>query len=353
MNISINEIAKLVDGVVLGDGKAFISMLSPIDDIVENALIFAEGQENLKKAAASNAAAVLVAEHVTEFNKPIIRVAEPFTAFVTLIKHFYPEPSVTPGIHPTAVIAEDVKLGQNVHIAPYVVIEAGAVIGDHCVIKSHVHIGQKVTIGAYTTLHPNVTIYDNCVLGARVIIHASTVIGSDGFGYTFKEGEHVKTPHVGCVIIGDDVEIGANTVIDRATLGATTIGQGTKIDNLVQVAHSVQLGKHNILCAFTGIAGSAIVGDHVIFAANVGVSDHVRIDDGVILGARTGVPPKRHLKQGNVYFGNPSRPKDKALELELAITRVPLMRKNMLALSQKVEQLIERVEQLEKECESA
>ena len=145
------------------------------------------------------------------------------------------------------------------------------------------------------------------------------------------------------MVIENDVEIGASTMIDRATLGHTSIGEGTKIDNLVQIAHSVKLGKHNILCAFTGIAGSTRSGNHVTFAANVGVSDHVKIDDGVILGARTGVPPKKHLRQGNIYLGNPARPKDKALEQELAVTRIPFMRKNLQALSERVAQLSEKI----------
>ena len=351
MQATILEIAALVQGEVIGDGSLVVSTLSPLNNIAPGALIFAEGNDNLKKAAASIASAVLVADHVTEFNKPIIRVAEPLAAFITLLQYFFPERPITPGIHPTAVIGADVVLGKGLSIGPYVVIEPGCTIGDGCVIKSHVYIGHDVCIGAQTTLHPQVTIYEQCQIGARVTIHASTVVGSDGFGYTFKDGEHLKIPHVGNVIIGDDVEIGANTVIDRATLGATVIGEGTKIDNLVQVAHSVQLGKHNILCAFTGIAGSSTSGNHVIFAANVGVSDHVVIDDGVILGARTGVPPHKHLKQGNVYLGNPARLKDKAIELEIASTRIPMMRKNMLALSQKVAKLSDRLENLSQERE--
>ena len=347
MQVSLLEIAELIQGEVIGDETILISILSPIDNVVNNALIFADGPDNLKKAEASSAAAVLVAENVLELNKPMIRVAEPLVAFITLLKYFYPERKEEPGIHPSAIIGEGVVLGEGVSIAPYVVIGAGSVIGSYSVIKSHVHIGHNVTIGEHTIIHPQVTIYDDCQIGQRVIIHASTVIGSDGFRYTFKDGVHLKMPHVGSVMIHDDVEIGANTVIDRASLGATVIGEGTKIDNLVQIAHSVQLGQHNILCAFTGVAGSTTSGNHVIFAANVGVSDHVRIDDGVVLGARTGVPPGRHLKEGNVYLGNPSRLKDKAIELELSITRVPMMRKNMLAMGEKMKNLNERVERLE------
>jgi UDP-3-O-[3-hydroxymyristoyl] glucosamine N-acyltransferase len=353
MQITLLEIANLVQGEIIGDGAIVISTLSSLDNVIDGSLVFAEGNNNLKIAAASAAAAVLVGDYATDLNKPMIRVTEPFAAFIILLKHFHPARPSMPGIHPTAIIAEDVVLGEGVAIGPYVVIESGCKIANGCVIKSHVHIGHSVTLGEQTTLHPQVTIYDHCRIGARVIIHASTVIGSDGFGYFFKEGEHMKVPHVGHVVIDDDVEIGANTVIDRATVGATRIGEGTKIDNLVQIAHSVQLGKHNILCAFTGIAGSSKSGNHVIFAANVGVSDHVTIDDGVVLGARTGVPPRKHLKHGNVYLGSPARVKDKAIEFELAATRIPMMRKNLLALTGKVKRLGERVARLDLEKEDS
>jgi UDP-3-O-[3-hydroxymyristoyl] glucosamine N-acyltransferase len=293
----------------------------------------------------------LVHETVETSSKPLIRVAKPYQAFIALLHHFNLAKPPIPGIHPTAVIADGVILGKNVSIGPYVFIDANCHIGDYVTIKSHVAIGQNVTIGAYSTIHPHASIYDYCKIGSRVIIHSSTVIGSDGFGYTYVDGQHLKMPHIGNVVIEDDVEIGANTAVDRATLGATTIGEGTKIDNLVQIAHSVQLGKHNILCAFTGIAGSSTTGSNVIFAANVGVSDHVRIDDGVVLGARTGVPPNKHLKEGNIYLGNPARPKDKAIELELSVNRIPLMRKNIKSLTEQVAMLGQRLTQQEAEKE--
>jgi UDP-3-O-[3-hydroxymyristoyl] glucosamine N-acyltransferase len=184
-----------------------------------------------------------------------------------------------------------------------------------------------------------VTVYDNTQIGSHVIIHASTVVGSDGFGYTFVDGQHLKVPHLGQVVIEDHVEIGANTAIDRATIGATVIGEGTKIDNLVQVAHSVKLGKNNILCGFTGIAGSTKTGNNVIFAANVGVSDHVRIDDNVVLGARAGVPPHKHLKEGMVYLGSPARPRDVAIKHEPSVNRIPLIRKNIKTLTEQIASL--------------
>jgi UDP-3-O-[3-hydroxymyristoyl] glucosamine N-acyltransferase len=343
MKASLTEIADIVQGVVIGDKNIIISTLSSIDDIHPNSLIFAEGADNLKKAELSLASAILVASNITDSAKPIIKVTNPFKSFMFLLTHFYPAHKQEVGLHQTAVIDNNVMIAKNVSIGPYVVIHSKSRVGENSIIKSHVHIGHNVTIGTDCVINPNVAIYDNTVIGNRVNIHSGAVIGSDGFGYTFENGEHVKVPHVGSVVIGDNVEIGANTVIDRATIGATEIGAGTKIDNLVQIAHSVKLGKQNIVCAFTGIAGSSTSGDNVIFAANVGVSDHVTIDDGVILGARAGVPPKKHLKQGNIYLGSPARPKDKAIEQELAATRIPFIRKNVRGLTENVQNLTDKV----------
>lgn len=349
MSASLGDIADLVQGVVVGNHLIRVSSLSPIDDIAPGTLVFADSEANIKLAEASEAAAILVNQSTTVSVKPLIQVEHPVKAFIKILQHFNPPAKVTIGVHPTACIAEGVELGEQISIGPYVVIEAGSRIGNHSVLKSHIHIGQHVTVGEQTTIHPHVTIYDNCQIGSRVTIHASTVIGSDGFGYSFVDGKHLKVPHVGHVVIHDEVEIGANTAIDRATLGATVIGEGTKIDNLVQVAHSVKLGKHNILCGFTGISGSCTTGNHVIFAANVGVSDHVRIDNGVVLGARTGVPPNKHLKEGIVYFGNPARPKEIALKHELSVNRIPLIRKNIKSLTEQVALLRKQLSQAEVE----
>jgi UDP-3-O-[3-hydroxymyristoyl] glucosamine N-acyltransferase len=344
MNTSLGDIANLVQGVVIGDEAMSISSLSPINNISEGSLVFAEDEEKFHLAESSIAAAILVNQSIKHSNKTLIQVANPYKAFITLIHYFNPPKKTNPGIHPTAVIGDNVQLGENVSIGPYVVIESGTRIGNHSVLKSHIHIGHDVVIGENTTVHPQVTVYDNTQIGSNVTIHASTVIGSDGFGYHFVDGQHLKMPHIGCVIIEDHVEIGANTAVDRATMGATVLGEGTKIDNLVQIAHSVQLGKNNILCAFTGIAGSTTAGNNVIFAANVGVSDHVRIDDGVILGARAGVPPNKHLRKETVYLGNPARPKDIALKHELSVNRIPLMRKNIKTLTEQISRLTKQFE---------
>ncbi len=344
MNISLGNVAQLVQGTLLnGDKDMLVVALSSLDVISAGWFVFAEGDDKGKLAEQSDGLGILVNNTTHSSVKPVIQVAHPFKAFITLLNHFYPAKKVCAQIHPTAVLGEGVSLGEDVYIGPYVVIEANSVIGDHCVLKSHIHIGCNVTIGAHSVIHPHVTVYDECHIGAHVSIHASTVIGSDGFGYTFVDGQHMKVPHLGRVVIEDHVEIGANTAIDRATLGATVIGEGTKIDNLVQVAHSVKLGKNNILCGFTGIAGSTTSGNNVIFAANVGVSDHVRIDDNVVLGARSGVPPHKHLKENMVYLGSPARPKDLAIKNELAVNRIPLMRKKISALHEQVALLQKKI----------
>lgn len=340
MEVSLATLAQWVQGEVHGgDPLMTLSTLSPITDIQPGALVFAEGAENIKRALQSPAGALLVDRAMQEGDKPLIKVAHPFKAFIQLLPIFYPPAAPVKGIHPTAVIDPSATLGEEISIGPFVSIGPQCTIGRGSVLHGHISIGAQVSVGEEACIYPHVTIYPQCQLGHHVILHAGVVIGSDGFGYAYLDGEHMKVPHVGHVIIGDSVEIGANTVVDRATLGATRIGEGTKIDNLVQIAHSVQMGPQNIVCAFTGIAGSTTTGKGVVFAANVGVSDHVRIEDGVVLGARAGVPPHKHLKQGNIYLGNPARPKDKAIEMELSVTRIPYLRKQIQALRVKVDAL--------------
>lgn len=340
MRLSTLEIAKKINGEVLGSPELLISCLSSLDNVAPNSLVFCDGEANFNRALASEAAVILTNKPAkVSTQKTQIIVSHPFKAFITLIALFNPPILPKPGIHPSSVIAENVTIGKDVYIGPFVSIAENSIIGDNCTIHSHVAIGAQVTLGASVTLHPHVVLYPHTKLGQEVIIHAGSIIGCDGFGYLSADNELIKVPHVGAVCIEEQVEIGANTTVDRATLGETKIGLGTKIDNLVQIAHSVKLGQHNIVCAFTGIAGSTQSGNHVTFAANVGVSDHVLIDDNVILSARAGVPPKKHLLKGNVYLGSPARPWAKGIEHELSVTRIPIMRKKLQALTEKVNSL--------------
>jgi UDP-3-O-[3-hydroxymyristoyl] glucosamine N-acyltransferase len=353
MNYTVAELAKMLDAECFGDIHTQITGLSPLNEICSQHLVFADGEDNIKAALSSDAAAVILSKKPEyDLNKPVIVFEHPLMAFAQLIPVFYPDIEKPAGIHPSAFIGQNVTLGKDVHIGPYAVIEDGCQIGDHTVIHAHVVIREQCKIGNTCQIHPHVTIYPHTILDAKVIIHAGTTIGSDGFGYRFINGIHHKLPHAGHVEIGEHVEIGANTVVDRATLGTTKIGKGTKIDNLVQIAHSVKIGEHNIICAFTGIAGSASTGNHVIFAADVGIGDHVKIEDQVTLGARTGVPPKKTLKKGMTYLGNPARPKEKALEQELSSTRIPYMRKHILTMQEKIQELEQKIAHLTSEIES-
>lgn len=350
--LTVSQIAKRLNASFLGDGDTPIHGLSALDEVYPHHLVFADGAQYLEQAMSSPAAAIIVPDAPATYHKPLIICQNPLMAFVELMEIFYPEIKPAQTIHPSASIGQDVEIAEGVSIGAFAVIEDRVKIGKNSVIHPHACIAQAAEIGENCEIYPHVTLYPKTILKDHVIIHAGSVIGSDGFGYKMLNGIHHKIPHVGHVVIESHVEIGANTVVDRATLGTTRIGTGTKIDNLVQVAHSVKLGAHNILCAFTGIAGSSQSGNHVVFAANVGVSDHVKIDDEVVLGARSGVPPKKHLKKGQTYLGNPARPKDKALEQEFATTRIPFMRKHIQNLQDKMARMEEQVQQLTEEIHS-
>ncbi len=351
MIYSLSQLAEMLDAEFHGNPDTKILGLCPLDEVSSDFLVFADSEEHMKTAFASTAAAVILSKKPDDATKPVIISEHPLMAFAQLISIFYPDIEKTPGIHPTAYIGAHVKLGQNVHIGPYAIVEDHCEIGDKAVIHAHAVIREHCKIGEACEIHPHVTIYPRTSLDKKVIIHAGTTIGSDGFGYRFIHGIHHKLPHAGSVVIGANVEIGANTVVDRATLGTTRIGQGTKIDNLVQIAHSVKIGEHNIICAFTGIAGSSSTGNHVVLAADVGISDHVRIEDQVTLGARTGVPPKKVLKKGITYLGNPARPKEKALEHELSSTRIPYMRKHISNMQERLLELEQKIAQMTAEIE--
>lgn len=333
MNILLSEINVIIGGQLTGDETTRIHGFSSIDDVTPQALIFIESEKYQEQAKNSPAAAVIISTSMATLeNKPCIQVEKPMLAFMQLLKHFFPDKQYSAGIHPTAVIADDADIHPTAHIGPHVTIGRGTRIGAHTAILAGCVLSDNVKIGDNCCLHPRVVMYDNSEMGNRSVLHAGCVIGSDGFGYRLHEGIQQKVPHVGNVVIADDVEIGANTVVDRASLGSTRIGTGTKIDNLVQIAHSVQIGQHNIICSMTGVAGSARTGNHVTLAANVGVSDHVIIEDNVILGARTGVAPQKRLPKGTVWLGNPARPKDKTIEQVVALQQLPELMKKVRAL---------------------
>ena len=320
MQKTLREIAELVGGVLTGEGSVTISGITNIAEAGPGDITFAV-PPHLEKAAASEAGAVIIPESVATFAKPAVRVANPRLAFTKLLAVFTPPLTIERGIHPTAIIGSHVQLGHNVAILPCAVVSDNTVIGDNTVLYPHTYIGPEAIIGSDCILHSGVAIRENCQIGNRVIIHNNAVIGSDGFGFVTVGGTHTKVPQVGNVIIGDDVEIGACVTIDRATTGSTVVKNGTKIDNLVHLAHNVIVGENCFFVAQTGIAGSAKIGNNVTFAGQSGCGGHISVGDNCIFAARGA--PINDVPAGSFWAGFPARPHKEWLRTEAAAAKVP------------------------------
>ncbi len=307
--MTLGEVAARTGGWVAPEAASQeISGLASLDDANPGDLAFFGNPKYLKALRKSRATAVLVPHGFAE-EVPAIRiwVDDPGVAFSTLLPTFVP-PAVTypPGIHPTAVVSPEAHIGEGVFIGPYVVVEPGANIGPRSIIGAYSYIGHGVQIGGDCHLYPHVTVRERCTLANRVILHSGVVIGADGFGYEFRDGGHQKIPQTGIVRIEDDVEIGANSTVDRARFGRTWIRKGTKIDNLVQIAHNVTIGEHCILCSQVGISGSTRLGNFVTLAGKVGLSGHIELGDGVIFGAMSAIA--KDVPAKSIMFGAPARP---------------------------------------------
>jgi UDP-3-O-[3-hydroxymyristoyl] glucosamine N-acyltransferase len=331
----VYEIAQLLDGELYGDGNHEICNVADLENASSSELAFAEGERALQQAAASQAGCILVPEGVSLHGHTVIRVKHPKLAFIEAANALRPSKLATPGIHPTAVISPTASLPSSASIGPYVTIEDHATMGERCVLAAGVFIGAGVEIGSDCTLYPGVRVYPDAQIGSHVTLHAGVVIGGDGFGYVFAEGRHHKFPQLGKVIIEDDVEIGCNTTVDRGSLGTTVIGSGTKIDNLVQIAHNVRIGRHCIIAAQTGISGSTEIGDYVIIGGQVGIGDHVRIEDGAVIGSQAGILPGKVIRKGSVLWGTPARPLREFKKLYAYFSHLP-------DLAQKVKELSRR-----------
>ena len=338
MEITVQELAALVGGqfALEADGAKRITGAAAIADAAEGQVTFFGNARYLPQLKTSRATAALVPlDFAEDIPAVAIRVENPSLAFAGLLAKFAPEPiRFVPSVHPTAVIGRDVILGDGVSIQPYVVIEEGAEIGAGSVIGAHGYIGHGVKIGRDSYLAPRVTVGARCIVGDRVIIHSGAVLGSDGFGFEFSGGRHVKIPQNGIVQVDDDVEIGANVTIDRARFGRTWIQEGTKIDNLVQIAHNVVIGKHCIVVSQTGISGSTRLGNNVTLAGQVGVVGHIEIGDRVVAGAKTGI--SKNIPAGEVIWGVPSQPMKEYKEQMALVRRLP----KLLERLKKVEQIL-------------
>jgi UDP-3-O-[3-hydroxymyristoyl] glucosamine N-acyltransferase len=306
MPFTAKEIAERLQGEVAGDASMTLTGFAPADRAKAGDLTFAETEAYFATAEQSAASAVIVAGEFKSERKVLIRVQNARIAFARALEIFFPETRPPAGIHPLAIIAPTATVDPTAHIGPFCVVDDRAQIGARTVLQGGNFIGADSQLGSDVTLLPNVTLYPRTQLGERVRIHAGTVIGSDGFGYVQDEGVHRKVPQIGNVIIGDDVEIGANVTIDRGALGPTVIGKGTKIDNLVQIAHNVQIGENCLLVAQVGIAGSTKLGNYVIVAGQAGLAGHLKIGNQVTIAAQSGV--MNNIPDGEKWWGCPAMP---------------------------------------------
>ena len=321
--MTIDEIVRLVNGRLQGDGSREIHDVASIERAGPDDLTFAEGARGLAKADTSRAGCVLVAEGVSLPRLTTIAVPRPKLSFIHIAAALRPKPTATAGIHPTAVVDPQAKLAENVCVGPHVVIEPGVAVGPETRLGAGVFLGEGVRVGSQCVVYPRVIIYPGASIGNRVILHAGVVIGSDGFGYVLAEGRQLKFPQLGSVVIEDDVEIGSNSTVDRGSLGTTVIGTGTKIDNLVQIAHNVRIGRHCVIAAQTGISGSVEIGNYVVLGGQVGVADNVRIEDSVIVGAQAGIPSGKALRKGTTYWGTPARPLPEFKKMYAHLSHLP------------------------------
>ncbi|MFH1189148.1 MAG: UDP-3-O-(3-hydroxymyristoyl)glucosamine N-acyltransferase [Candidatus Omnitrophota bacterium] len=304
--MKISELARLIGGAVEGNGDIEIKGLAGMDSAKPGELTFATDEENLSTAERSNASCILTGKTVRSSKKPLIRVDNPKLSFL-IIYNKLNVPKPRPAFrHPSADIAGSAKIGKNVWIGPHVSIEEGVEIGDGSVIEANSVIKSNCRIGASCRIYPNVTLYDDTVLGRNVILHAGVVIGADGFGYVREKDAIYKFPQAGKVIIGDGVEIGANSTVDRGSMKDTVIGSGTKIDNLCQIAHNVRMGTNVIMAGHSGISGSTTIGDNTTIAGKIGIADNLKIGANVIIGGGSSVIGS--IRDGEVVWGFPARP---------------------------------------------
>lgn len=328
--LTADAIAHAVGGRLVGDGDVRVTGIAPLDRATDRDLTYLAGSRHAPALASSRAAVVLLsAEHADapSMVRARVVVADPQAALVSLLPHFVRADSTQPGVHPTATIGRGARLGGDVSVGPYVVIGAGAVVGERVVIGAHCVIGAGVRVGDGCRLHPHVTLYTGAELGRRVVVHSGARIASDGFGYIYRDGQHQKIPHVGRCIIGDDVEIGANATIDRGSVGDTVIGAGTKIDNLVHIAHNCRVGRNCLFAAQVGLAGSVVVEDGVALGGQVGIADHRTIGAGARVGAQAGVFGDVPAEQ--TWSGYPARPHREALKAQAVLFRLPALLKRI------------------------
>ncbi|TAJ07851.1 MAG: UDP-3-O-(3-hydroxymyristoyl)glucosamine N-acyltransferase [Nitrospirae bacterium] len=335
--LRLDAISEAVGGRLIGQPDLLIIGASSLEQAGSGELTYVEGDKHLKAALTSQAAAFVVVRPLPELARPQIVVPSPKYAFARILQRFFVAPYQPRGIAEQVCRGRDVQIGPDASIWPFVTLGHRAKIGSRVTLYPGVFVGDDSVVGDDSILYPNVTLREGCCIGKRVIVHSGTVIGSDGFGYVLHEGRHHKIPQLGGVTIEDDVELGANVTVDRATFGQTLVKRGAKVDNLVQIAHNVTIGEDTILVAQVGIAGSTVLGHHVIVGGQAGLADHIEIGDQVLIAARSGV--NRSLTSNQIVSGAPVMPHETAIKAQAVIPRLPELRQQVRDLEQRVRSL--------------
>lgn len=338
MRKTLREIAEFIDGEIVGRDDIVITGVCGIKEAHEGDITFVANPKYVSLIEKTHASAVITSREIEGVSKPIIRTDNPSLSFAKMISLVAPDEIKYPkGVHPSAILGKGVLLGLDVSVGPYAVIEDNVSLGDRTVICPGVYIGHNSKIGGECLVYPHVSIRERVTIGNRVIIHSGTVIGSDGFGFATLKGIHHKIPQLGTVEIGDDVEIGANATVDRARFDKTIIGQGTKIDNLVQIAHNVVIGENSIIVAQAGISGSTIIGKNVTLAGQAGLVGHISVGDNAVVAAQGGVT--KSVPANTLVSGYPAKPHQIAKKVNACVQNLPRLYETVTQLKKKIEEL--------------
>lgn len=343
---SVLELAALVGGRVTGeDVGTLITAVASLAEAGAGEIAFVEGQRTSDEARNSKASCLILPVGVNLENRCAIEVERPKLAFAIIAGELHPPQKLSGSVHPTAVVAASAEIDSSAFVGPYAQIGERARIGANSQIRAGACLGDDVLVGRECMIHPRVVMYDGVSIGDRVILHAGAIVGADGFGYVRGPDGYHKFPQIGTVVIEDDVEIGAQTCIDRGALGQTRIGQGTKIDNLVQIAHNVRIGARVVIAAQTGISGSTVVEDDAVIGGQVGMGDHARVQSGAIVGSKAGILPGKIVRRGAIVWGVPVRPLEEYKKLNALFGRLPQMRAEIDELRKQVAELKRKAEE--------
>ena len=342
--MTVNELAEIVKGRVIGDGEVVVERIADLEVAGEAEIAYVENENFLAAAVESQAACLIVTERFVEklSGRVLIEVAHPKLAFSLIGAALHPPIRREPEIHATASVADSADIALTAYVGPNVCIGEHAHVGAYTRLEAGVVLGANVTVGSHCVLHPNVVLYDGVSIGSGVILHAGVCLGADGFGYVRHELGYQKFPQIGTVVIEDDVEIGAHTCVDRAALGRTRIGRGTKLDNMVHVGHNCDIGERVVIAAQTGISGSVVIEDDAVIGGQVGFGDHTRVQKGAIIGSKAGILPGKIVRPG-VWWGIPVQPLDQYKRMNAHMNRLPQMREDLKRLQAQIEELQKKI----------